>query len=75
MNMRRRGVRFPPDRQFHRRARLAAVIAGLSAMLTMAAPAQSTAARLRHLGGVDELKAWFNAGKGQPRLILLLSPT
>jgi hypothetical protein len=76
MNMRRRGVGFQPDLQFHRRVRLAAVIAGLSAMLTMApAPAQSTAARLRHLGGVDELKTWFNAGKGHPRLILLLSPT
>ena len=30
---------------------------------------------LRDLAGVDELKTWFNAGKGHTRLILLLSPT
>jgi len=59
-----------------KRIRFVAVAAGLAAMLTMApAPAQSTAAQLRHLTGVDELKAWFNAGKGHPRLIFLLSPT
>jgi hypothetical protein len=57
------------------RIRFVAVAAGLAAMLTMTpAPAQSTAA-LRPLTGVDELKAWFNAGKGHPRLIFLLSPT
>ena len=78
MNMSPRGVRFQPDLRLHRQARLAAVIAGLAAMLAMApASAQSTASasRLRHLNGVGELKAWFNAGKGHPRLIFLLSPT
>ena len=30
---------------------------------------------LRRLNGVEELKSWFNAGVGHPRLILLLSPT
>jgi len=58
------------------RIRFAAVAAGLAATLAMTpAPAQSTAARLRHLTGVDELKTWFNAGNGHPRLIFLLSPT
>ncbi len=58
------------------RIRFAAVAAGLAATLAMTpAPAQSTAARLRHLTGIDELKTWFNAGKGHPRLIFLLSPT
>ena len=36
------------------------------------APAAETLSQLR---GVDELKSWFNAFKGHPRLILLLSPT
>jgi hypothetical protein len=30
---------------------------------------------LPHLRGIDELRDWFNAGKGHVRLILLLSPT
>jgi hypothetical protein len=30
---------------------------------------------LRRLQGIDELKTWFNAGAGRPRLIFLLSPT
>jgi hypothetical protein len=58
------------------RIRYITAAAGLAAMLTMApAPARSASAALRHLGGVDEVKAWFNAGKGHPRLIFLLSPT
>jgi hypothetical protein len=58
------------------RIRLITAAAGLAAMLTIAPPpAQSASAALRHLGGVDEVKAWFNAGKGHPRLIFLLSPT
>ena len=36
------------------------------------APAASTLLQLR---GVDELKSWFNAYKGHPRLIFLVSPT
>jgi len=50
--------------------------ATLALLLVLAPPAidaqQST---LKHLGGVVELKSWFNAGKGHPRLIFLLSPT
>ena len=35
-------------------------------------PASST---LSQLGGIQEVKSWFNAAKGHPRLIFLLSPT
>ena len=37
-----------------------------------AVPAASTLSQLR---GIQELKSWFNAFKGHPRLIFLLSPT
>lgn len=37
-----------------------------------AAPAASSLSQLR---GVDELKRWFNAYTGHPRLIFLVSPT
>lgn len=53
--------------------RLALIIVAVAALATAAPAAQSS--DLRHLGGVDELKTWFNAGKGHPRLIFLLSPT
>jgi hypothetical protein len=33
------------------------------------------ASTLPHLHGIDEIRDWFNAGRGQVRLILLLSPT
>lgn len=55
--------------------RLALIVVAVAALLTTAPAAQSTAVGLKHLEGVDELKAWFNAGKGHPRLIFLLSPT
>ena len=55
--------------------RIALAIVALAALLTTAPAAQSSGARLTHLDGVDELKSWFNAGQGHPRLILLLSPT
>jgi len=44
------------------------------AIVTMpsAAPAASS---LAQLSGMPELESWFNAAKGRPRLILLLSPT
>jgi hypothetical protein len=30
---------------------------------------------LQQLHGIDDIRGWFNAGKGHVRLILLLSPT
>jgi len=56
-----------------KRACLAIVAVAL--LLPTAPAAQSSGSDLRHLGGVDELKEWFNAGQGHPRLIFLLSPT
>jgi hypothetical protein len=50
-------------------AALAAAVVGLLAPVPSAAPA------LKRLNGIGELKAWFNAGAGHPRLIFLLSPT
>lgn len=51
----------------------AAVAALFAAVVASSMPA--AAPSLSHLRGVDELKSWFNASKGHPRLILLLSPT
>lgn len=49
------------------------IAAALAAAATVnTAPAAASLAQLR---GVAELKSWFNAYKGKPRLILLLSPT
>jgi hypothetical protein len=50
---------------------IAIVALGLCA-LPEVAPAAPTLVSLR---GLSELKSWFNAQKGHPRLILLLSPT
>jgi hypothetical protein len=38
-------------------------------------PDAAQAPTLERLKGIDELKSWFNAGVGHPRLIFLLSPT
>jgi hypothetical protein len=43
--------------------------------LFVSAPAVPAPATLPQLQGVQELKTWFNASKGHPRLIFLLSPT
>lgn len=52
------------------------LLAALVAVALLAAPpAQAQPAKLRQLGGVDELKAWFNANTAHPRAVLLLSPT
>lgn len=44
-------------------------------MTVMAAARPAAAPSLSHLRGIEEVKSWFNATKGHPRLILLLSPT
>jgi hypothetical protein len=55
------------------RARLAAAVVALA---FVAMPhAMFAASALSQLRGVDELKSWFNAHKGHPRLVFLLSPT
>jgi len=56
-----------------KRLRIAPAVIAL-ALLTLPhlAPAAVSLSQLR---GVQEVKAWFNAYKGRPRLILLLSPT
>ena len=45
------------------------------ALLLGSAPRAAKPARIVHLGGIAELKGWFNAGQGHLRAILLLSPT
>ena len=45
------------------------------ALLLGAAPRAAQPAKLAQLGGIDELKTWFNANAGHPKLIFLLSPT
>jgi len=45
------------------------------ALLLGAAPHAAQPARLSQLGGIDELKTWFNSGTEHLRLIFLLSPT
>lgn len=56
-----------------KRRRLAPAVIAL-ALLTLPhlAPAEVSLSQLR---GIQEVKAWFNAYTGRPRLILLLSPT
>ena len=54
------------------RSRIACAVlafATVFARVPFAAPA------LEHLRGIDDIRGWFNAGKGHVRLILLLSPT
>ena len=54
------------------RSRIACAVIALAtvfARVPFAAPA------LEHLHGIDDIRGWFNAGKGHVRLILLLSPT
>ena len=53
--------------------RTAVVVIAL-ALIAVARPLPA-ASGLSQLRGIQELKEWFNAYKGQPRLILLLSPT
>jgi hypothetical protein len=61
-------------RQLRDHARTAGIIIALAVTIA-ASPRAAPVSSLPHLQGVAELKSWFNAGKGHPRLILLLSPT
>ena len=51
---------------------IVAIVALALCALPQTAPEASS---LSQLHGIQELKSWFNAAKGRPRLILLLSPT
>jgi hypothetical protein len=50
-------------------------VVALGALAVLTLPQVVPAAGLSQLRGVQEIKSWFNAYKGRPRLILLLSPT
>jgi len=54
------------------RSRIACVALALA---TVFARIPCAAGALEHLHGIDDMRGWFNAGKGHVRLILLLSPT
>ena len=63
-------------RQIRGSARFVACGIALAIVLSVAArAAQAPPSSLRQLQGIDDLRSWFNAAKGHPRLIFLLSPT
>jgi len=63
----------PSEGRMMKSIRTAVVVIAFALLaLPRALPAASGLSQLR---GVEELRGWFNAYKGQPRLILLLSPT
>jgi hypothetical protein len=55
------------------RLRAVAMAAAVAVLLTVSPRAQVVTPR--PLGGVEQLKAWFNANKSHAKAILLLSPT
>ena len=55
-------------------SRCRVVVAAITLAVVFAPPTLA-ATELPHLRGVEEIRDWFNAGKGHVRLILLLSPT
>ena len=57
-----------------RQSRVVCAIVAAGVLLGTA-PHAAPATQLKRLAGIEELKTWFNTGKGHPRLILLLSPT
>ena len=59
-------------RRVPRQAHVAAMVLALAMVCV---PAPSAAPALQKLKGIGELKTWFNANAGHPRLIFLLSPT
>jgi hypothetical protein len=46
-----------------------------AAVLFGPSPRAAQPTSLRRLGGIDELKSWFNANQGHARALFLLSPT
>ena len=52
-----------------------AAMAAIGLLLGVRPDASQQPPALTRLQSVEELKSWFNAGVGHPRLILLLSPT
>jgi hypothetical protein len=66
----------PPNAGPDKARPTAAIYAAIVAVLLIAATsAVNTQPALKRLDGIPELKTWFNAAKGHPRLIFLLSPT
>ena len=55
------------------RVRLACAAAAIALAALVTRPLSG--ATLPHLRGNDEIRDWFNSGRGHVRLILLLSPT
>ncbi len=47
----------------------------LAALLSFGPTSTAQGVELKRLHGIGELKSWFNAKRGHPRLIFLLSPT
>jgi hypothetical protein len=45
------------------------------AVLFGPSPRAAQSPSLRHLGGIDEVKSWFNANQSHIRILFLLSPT
>jgi hypothetical protein len=46
-----------------------------AAVLLGPSPRAAQPQSLRHLGGIDEVKSWFNANQAHIRILFLLSPT
>ena len=55
--------------------RIRTVVFAIAVVIIAMPHAVPAASALPQLSGMSELKGWFNANRGRPRLILLLSPT
>jgi len=71
----RRPTRHEVPRMTMALKRIRTVVAAIAVAIVTMPSAAPAAASLAQLSGMSELKGWFNAHKGRPRLILLLSPT
>jgi len=47
----------------------------IASVLIGPSPDAAQPAKLERLGGIDEMKSWFNANRGHVRVLFLLSPT